>query len=486
MPKICCQTHRSICSDGVSPHGRSRSLTFLVLMIAVVITPHFGAAQTGRVTYSPKSASTAPKHGITPLTISPVTGARVYWFEINTAGYGSAPISMILPTASGAQEDSSGNYYVTSGANGLWSITAWAACPAANSSQYVLAIGGSSNSGPSNTAVALVSLIPTTCGSGTNWSVDISDLSTIAAAYSLAAFAVPSTNSFSTNVAGLPALQAGIAYANTLYGGNPGTIPANASWAKTLNTIGNMLNACDSGNGASCSALFTATTPPGGVFPTNTFQAAVSIAQNTNLNLSTLFAAAIAYAGYTPILSSQPGSWILPGSPVRINNMSNYTGTTVTINGVGFGSTQGTSAIVIGGIAASVVKWSNTAITASIPAGATSDEVEVFVGDVDSNTVPFLVPEAGSAGLAFALSLYRGPPQMGIVITAAIGSHFGNERGQVTIKGLPMTLIAWSDTSITVQVPSAAVSGSVVVSSGTVSGTSPQTFTVTTTFGCST
>jgi hypothetical protein len=42
------------------------------------------------------------KTNLTAETATPVSESRVYWFDINNSGYGSAPSSMILPTANGA------------------------------------------------------------------------------------------------------------------------------------------------------------------------------------------------------------------------------------------------------------------------------------------------------------------------------------------------------------------------------------------------
>ena len=81
-----------------------------------------------------------------------------------------------------------------------------------------------------------------------------------------------------------------------------------------------------------------------------------------------------------------------------------------------------------------------------------------------------------------SLSLTQGPSQMGFVIN---GANFGGAQGTstVTLNGTQLTVISWSGTSITVQVPAGATSGNVVV---TVSGlaSNAEGFTVTGTVGC--
>lgn len=80
-----------------------------------------------------------------------------------------------------------------------------------------------------------------------------------------------------------------------------------------------------------------------------------------------------------------------------------------------------------------------------------------------------------------SLSLPQGPVGMGFVIN---GANFGATQGNsnVMLGSSALTVLSWSNTSITVQLPPGAATGSVVV---TVPGTTPSngaTFTVTTPF----
>jgi IPT/TIG domain-containing protein len=76
-----------------------------------------------------------------------------------------------------------------------------------------------------------------------------------------------------------------------------------------------------------------------------------------------------------------------------ISPISGPAGTPVQINGSGFGATQSTSTVNFTGGAASVVSWSDTQITATVPATAVTGGVWVTVGGVSSNSsVYFNVP----------------------------------------------------------------------------------------------
>ena len=55
-----------------------------------------------------------------------------------------------------------------------------------------------------------------------------------------------------------------------------------------------------------CATLFTAATPPGGVAPTDTFQAAIDIALNPGNNAATLFGLVTPSAPFQPTLGTAP------------------------------------------------------------------------------------------------------------------------------------------------------------------------------------
>jgi len=145
-------------------------------------------------------------------------------------------------------------------------------------------------------------------------------------------------------------------------------------------------------------------------------------------------------------------------------------GTPITITGVDFGSTQGSSTVTFNGSAATVTSWSSTSIVVPVPNGATSGNVVVTVGSSGSNPMPFAVVPFISG-----ISLPAGPLQMGFIIT---GTGFGTVQGisTVTLAGSPLTITSWSappwlvcangQQCITVQVPTTAKSGNIVVTVG--------------------
>jgi hypothetical protein len=158
---------------------------------------------------------------------------------------------------------------------------------------------------------------------------------------------------------------------------------------------------------------------------------------------------------------------VLPGSgPV---------GTQVTINGYGFGASQGNSTIRFNGYVGNVVSWSDTQIVGIVPITATSGSLTVVVGGISSNT-----------GVNFAVAAPRIEsltPTTGVVGTRVTitGSGFQNLQGanRASFNSSPGTIISWSDTSIVADVPAAgALTGPVTVTVNGVSSNADRYFTM--------
>jgi RHS repeat-associated protein len=152
-----------------------------------------------------------------------------------------------------------------------------------------------------------------------------------------------------------------------------------------------------------------------------------------------------------------------PGTMPIISSISpvlGALGSSITINGSNFGSTQGTSVLNFNGIAAtSITNWSSSQIVAAVPTNATTGPVTVTVNSIESNTnFPFTVihpvltsiaPPVGQAGATVVLT----------------GSGFGANQGtsQVLFNGIAGNVVSWSNTSISVGVPTGATSGPLTV-----------------------
>jgi IPT/TIG domain len=152
------------------------------------------------------------------------------------------------------------------------------------------------------------------------------------------------------------------------------------------------------------------------------------------------------------------------GSPT-IASLSAYSGgvgAPITITGTNFGSTQGSSTVNFNGIAAAPTNWSDTQIIVPVPTGATTGNIVVTVGGTASNGIAFTVV---TTPVISALNPTFGGPGATVAVT---GSNFGATQGSstVTLNGTAQATSSWSDLTITFVVPSAALTGPVVVTVG--------------------
>ena len=145
-----------------------------------------------------------------------------------------------------------------------------------------------------------------------------------------------------------------------------------------------------------------------------------------------------------------------------LSPVSGSSGTLVTLTGSTFGAARGV-AVTFNGTEATIGTWSDTSITAYVPAGATTGNVVVTTaGGAVSNGSSFTVPN-----IITGLSPNAGPAGTSVSI---IGTGFGAAQGtnSVAFNGTSASVGTWSATSIVVTVPSGATTGNLVV---TVSGT---------------
>lgn len=130
-------------------------------------------------------------------------------------------------------------------------------------------------------------------------------------------------------------------------------------------------------------------------------------------------------------------------------------GSEVVIEGGTFGASQGTGVVFFSGKEVTVVAWSDTVITAKVPA----DMVEATYGvtvETDqgaSNTVEFKVAK-GAANAPKITSLTPESGKSGDEVVIA-GSNFGSSQGsgKVLFGTGTAQVEKWSDTSITIKVP---------------------------------
>ena len=174
------------------------------------------------------------------------------------------------------------------------------------------------------------------------------------------------------------------------------------------------------------------------------------------------FATGIGSVNAANLANNWPNPPLTP-SITSVSPSSGPVGTSVTITGANFGSTQGSSTVKFNGTVATPTSWSATSIVATVPSGAGTGNVVVTVGGQASNGVSFTVTTTSPS--ITGLNPTSGPVGTSVTIT---GTNFGGSQGSstVTFNGTAATVSSWTATSIAVTVPSGATTGNVAVTVG--------------------
>ncbi|MGO9131976.1 MAG: beta strand repeat-containing protein [Bryobacteraceae bacterium] len=143
-----------------------------------------------------------------------------------------------------------------------------------------------------------------------------------------------------------------------------------------------------------------------------------------------------------------------------ISPIAGPVGSVVTIAGMHFGTSQGTSTLKFNGTLATPTSWGDTSIVAPVPTGAATGSVVVTVNGMASNGATFTVATGPTI-----VSLSPTYGSIGTVVTIT-GALFGATQGTVTFNATAATPTSWSANSIVVPVPTGATSGNVVVTAG--------------------
>ncbi len=259
---------------------------------------------------------------------SPVVGAHVYLLAANTTGYGNASVPLLNNT--NLSSDSLG-YYVSTGSDGGFSLSGdYTACSAGSTTQvYLYALGGNPGAG-SNSASGMMAALGTCANITSSTHVALNEVSTVAAAYAMAGYAVDATHVSSSgstlaqtgianafaNSGNLVGLASGTALTTTPAGN--GTVPY-----QTIYTLSNILAACINSadtvvntvvtHSGACNTLLTTATADGtstGTQPTDTATAIINIAHHPTANVTTLYGLPTGTPPYTG-LNGQPSDFTL-------------------------------------------------------------------------------------------------------------------------------------------------------------------------------
>jgi hypothetical protein len=252
----------------------------------------------------------------------PVVGATISVVAMGTSGYGSNGIVL-----ASTQTNSSGDFTFAPNAY---------TCPQTNTPVYLLGIGGNSGFGNNGSSVEAAAL--GTCTNAKASFVVMNEVTTVATAFALSHFFSTAFGGFNGENDWFGGPSSGslgsLAYSKGLVNGNNVTIPSivnNSAGtvqpnsgtitieAQKINTIANILAACINSSGSlkggePCQQLFKFTTTPSGAVPSDTLQAAVSMAlnpANTAAKMTDLYNLITAQAPFSPFLTGAPNDWTI-------------------------------------------------------------------------------------------------------------------------------------------------------------------------------
>jgi glucuronoarabinoxylan endo-1,4-beta-xylanase len=248
-----------------------------------------------------------------PFVQEPISGATIQLYRVGTTGDGSSATALGSPT--------------TTNSSGGFTITGDYTCPESNPLVYLLATGGipAPASTTNNPAISLIaalgscnSLTPTT-------SIELNEVTTVAAVAALSPYmtspacltAPTCIGSGTSDAAGLTAaFTLASQYANTATGTSPGTsVPAGDAVPSTLiNSLAGIVSPCvnssggSAGDGSSCGALFTDSTPSGGSAPVDVTTALLNILNNPTSDPTPLFGLMPSPPPFEPVWTAAPSS----------------------------------------------------------------------------------------------------------------------------------------------------------------------------------
>lgn len=233
-----------------------------------------------------------------------VYGSTIQLYTVGSTGNGSASSPMLTAT-------------VQTDVNGFFNITGDYHCTNSTDQVYITSTGGNPGlpAGTNNPALVLLDTIGN-CGNLSTISyITINEVTTAAAAWSLAPFisSFDHIGARATNSVGMANAMLGAQQLADPTTGMAATLASNLKVETgKLYALADALASCvNTDGGAGCSPLFIAATPSGGAAPSNTLNAAVNIVLHPGENVAGVFNAITATAPFPTTLAQPPSDWTM-------------------------------------------------------------------------------------------------------------------------------------------------------------------------------
>ena len=236
---------------------------------------------------------------------SPVAGAHIALYLAGNTGNGSAVQKNLLNSA------------VTSDSNGQFTLTGLYGPANAADQVYIVATGGNPglSGNTTNSSLAMVTALGNFGDLTASTTIQINEMTTVAAAYALAPFAagVDHIGASGTNATGLANAMANAKLLADPAAGYLANLPATqvVEGQKVLALADVIATCVNSDGGTPCSTLYSNLAPLNGAAPVDTFQAALSIARNPTVNVTPIFGLIGGNAPFPTALTAAPNDWTI-------------------------------------------------------------------------------------------------------------------------------------------------------------------------------
>lgn len=280
-----------------------RVLSMFLLLAGVPITALLTGCGAGLPEES--SSGTLALQGTVHGGQQGVAGATIHLYRAGTTGNGAASLDLLMNP-------------VTTDKFGFFGITGDYTCPSASDQVYIVATGGNPGNGVNNPAIAMMAALGN-CGTllaqGSSRFLFINEVTTVAAAWTLAPFMTGPSNlgRSATNAQGL---QNAFLNAALLADTTSGNVATN-SYGLTIESgkllaLADALAPCINSTGTQgCSSLFLAATPSGGATPTDTITAALNIVKHPGTNVAAVWNTIGSTPPFPTTLTAAPNDWTM-------------------------------------------------------------------------------------------------------------------------------------------------------------------------------
>jgi hypothetical protein len=393
----------------------------------------------------------------------PVAGATIQLYAAGTGGDGSAATPLITTS-------------VTTNSSGSFDITGLYVCPTAASEVYLVATGGNPGltSGTTNAQIAMMAALGP-CGNLTpTTSVEINEVTTIAATYALAPY-MQSYSAIGSNPGDAPIMASAFTMAtelaNTGTGATPGAgVPTGQVVpSQKLNTLADIVSTCINSSGgiagdlSPCGLLFSLASASSSAAPTDTVGALLDIAQNPTSNVVSIFDLGPSTEPFLPSLSLPPADWTLTiTSPTPTPVLSPAPGTYLVLPSVTLSDSNPSAGIYYTTDGSQPTSSSTRYVGAFALSGTTTVQAVAVVADISS---------------LFAAGTYtlEAPPTIALTPGSVTLTSSQTQTFTATVSGNSNTAVTWSLSPLVGSISTAGVY------TAPASITSAQTVTVTAT-----